>query len=323
VKYRKLGRSGLKLSAIGLGSYLTIGDGLDETRSRDTVRRAYELGVNFFDTADAYGRGAVEEMLGKCLREFERSSYVLATKVWAPMGPGPNDKGLSAKHIRHGCEAGLKRLGTDFIDLYQCHRPDPETPLDETIRAMEDLARQGKIIHWGVSEWPAGLIAEAQGVARSIGCRPMTSNQPRYSLLYRDPEVEVIPQCEREGIGLVNFSPLAHGVLTGKYVPGQPPRKGTRASDPERNQVMMKLYWQEEKLQKAQSMKAVAQEAGLAPAQLALAWCLRLPIVASAIIGATSVGQIEENLKAAELTLSEDLLKKLDEIFPPPVKLGP
>jgi aryl-alcohol dehydrogenase-like predicted oxidoreductase len=262
-------------------------------------------------------------MMGKCLKELERSSYVLATKLWAPMGPGPNDRGLSAKHVRHACEASLKRLGLDFIDLYQCHRPDPETPLDETIRAMEDLARQGKVIYWGVSEWPAGLMAEAQGVARSIGCRPMTSNQPRYNLLYRDPEVEVIPQCEREGIGLVNFSPLAHGVLTGKYAPRQPPRKGTRASDPERNQVMMKLYWQEEKLKKAQAMRTVAQEAGLKPSQLALAWCLRRPIVASSIIGATSVAQIEENLKAAEVTLSEDLLKKLDELFPPPVKLGP
>jgi len=222
MEYRQMGKWGVRLSSLGLGSYLTIGFKVDEKTSRALVRTAYDAGVNFFDTANAYNRGEAEKVLGKCLREFPRSSYVLATKVWAPMGPGPNDRGLSAKHVFEQCHASLRRLGMDYIDIYFCHRPDPSTPLEETVRAMEDLARQGKILYWGISEWPPTLILRAQQVARELGARPISVSQPRYNLLYRYPERDLFPLTREEGIGNVTFSPLAHGMLTGKYLPPRP-----------------------------------------------------------------------------------------------------
>ena len=211
---------------------------IDEEAAAATVGKAYDSGVNFFDTANAYNRGQAEKSLGRLLADYPRSSLVIATKAWAPMGEGPNDFGLSAKHLREQCHASLRRLGTDYIDLYQCHRPDPETPLEETVRAVEDLARSGKILYWGVSEWPAWLIAQANALADKNHFRPAVSNQPRYSLMYRQPEAELFPYCRENGIGNVVFSPLAHGVLTGKYPPGQPPPAGTRAADPKQNMVM-------------------------------------------------------------------------------------
>jgi aryl-alcohol dehydrogenase-like predicted oxidoreductase len=318
MKYRRMGKAGVKLSAVGLGSYLTIGFKLDETTSRDTVKAAYDAGINFFDTANAYNTGEGEKMLGKCLADYPRSALFVLTKVFAPMGPGPNDKGLSAKHIFEQCHASLRRLGMDYIDLYMCHRPDPETPLEETVRAMEDLARQGKILYWGVSEWPAELMAQANGIARAIGARGIGVNEPRYSLLYRYPEAHVFPTTASEGIGNVIFSGLAHGMLTGKYKPGEEPPKGTRAASDDTNMVIKALYWTDENRQKCQEFVQMACEMGTAPSALALAWCLRRPEVTSTIIGATKVAQIEENVNAADLTIPEEVLKRLEALFPPP-----
>ncbi|MHB0936389.1 MAG: aldo/keto reductase family protein [Armatimonadota bacterium] len=318
MQYRQLGKWGAKLSAVGLGSYLTIGFKLDEQESWETVKAAYDLGINFFDTADAYNTGEGERVIGKCLRNFPRHSYFLITKVHAPMGPGPNDAGLSKKHIFEGCDASLQRLGLDYVDLYMCHRPDPSTPLEETVRAMEDLARAGKILYWGVSEWPAEMMVEANAIARQIGARPIAVNEPRYSLLYRYPERSVFPTTLKEGIGNVIFSGLAHGMLTGKYKPGQPVPEGTRGADDKTNMVLNMMYMTEENKAKSQEFAQIAGDLGATPATLALAWCLRLPAVTSTIIGATRAAQIEENAKAADLVIPEDVLKKLDEMFPMP-----
>ncbi|MBI4023980.1 MAG: aldo/keto reductase family protein [Verrucomicrobia bacterium] len=318
MQYRHMGKWGVRLSAIGVGSYLTIGFKLDEETSRATVRAAYDAGVNFFDTANAYNKGGAERMLGKILRDFPRSSFFLITKVFAEMGPGPNDRGLSAKHVFEQCHASLQRLGIDYIDLYMCHRPDPDTPLEETIRVMEDLARQGKILYWGVSEWSAAQMAEANCLARQIGARPIGVNQPRYNLLYRQPEEKVFPLTTTEGIGNVAFSPLAHGMLTGKYQPSKPAPPGTRAADDETNMVIKNLYWKEESRRKSQELVRIAREMGISPATLALAWCLRRTEVTSAIIGATKVSQIQENLKAVDVQIPADVLLKLDSVFPPP-----
>ena len=318
MQYRKLGKWGVRLSAVGLGSYLTIGFKLDEQQSRATVKAAYDLGINFFDTADAYNMGKAEEMLGKCLKDYRRSSLFVITKVHAQMGPGPNEQGLSKKHLTEGCEASLKRLGMDYVDLYMCHRPDPLTPLEETVRAMEDLARAGKILYWGTSEWPAEMLVEANAIARQMAARGIGVNQPRYSLLYRYPERSVFPSCGREGIGNVIFSGLAHGMLTGKYKPGEPAPAGTRAASDDTNMVIKALYLTEENKVKCQKFVKIAQDMGTTPATLALAWCLRRPEVTSTIIGATKASQIEENVKAADLVVPENVAKQLDELFPMP-----
>jgi len=321
MKYRQMGRWGVKLSCVGLGSYLTIGFKCTEEESRDTIRAAYKNGVNFFDTANAYNRGEAEKVLGKYLGEFDRSSIFLITKVWAPMGSGPNDRGLSAKHVFEQCHASLKRLNMDYVDLYMCHRPDPETPLDETIRAMEDLARQGKILYWGVSEWPAPMLVKANAVARKVGARRIGVTQPRYSLLYRYPEILLFPTLAEEGIGCVCFSPLAHGMLTGKYKPGKPAPAGTRAADPEQNAVINKLYWTEENKRRGQELAKIAKEMGVTAAQLALAWCLRRKEVTSVIIGARRVEQVKENLKAAEIQIPADALAQLEKVYPEPAEI--
>ncbi len=318
MEYRQLGKWGVRFSAIGLGSYLTIGMSVDDEESKRCVRKAVELGITWFDTANAYNHGRAEEVLGDCLADYRRESFVLTTKVFAPMGDGPNDRGLSAKHVREQCEASLRRLKMDYIDLYLCHRPDPSTPLEETVRVMDDLARQGKIIYWGVSEWPAGLIAEAVGLAREMGCRPPVANEPRYSLLHRHQEEEVFPTCLRLGLGNVTFSSLAHGLLTGKYPPGQPPPAGTRAADDTQNMVIKNIYWKEGNLVRCKEMADIAQEMGVTPAQLARAWCRRQRAVTSCIIGASRASQIEENVKATEVAIPDDVAARLDELFPVP-----
>ena len=319
MEYRQMGKWGVKLSVVGLGSYLTIGMKLDEATSRATVHAAYDLGVNFFDTANAYNAGQAEIALGGVLRDFPRSSYVLLTKVWAPMGPGPNDQGLSAKHIFEQCHASLARLGVDYVDIYMCHRPDPSTPLEETVRAMEDLARQGKTLYWGVSEWSGEQIRQANTVARQLGARPISVNEPRYSLMYRDPEPEVYPATLEEGVGNVVFCSLAHGMLTGKYRPGEDAPEGTRAAGDDTNAVIKNLYWTEENKRAAQEFAGIAREMGVSPAALAVAWVLRNPAVTSAIIGATKVAQIEENVKAADIGIPDDVAARLDTLFPAPV----
>lgn len=317
MQYRQMGKWGVRLSTLGLGSYLTIGFKCDDKTSRDTIRFAYDNGINFFDTANAYNKGEGERVLGKHLKELARSSLVVLSKVFAPMGPGPNDRGLSAKHIREQCHASLKRLGMDYLDIYMCHRPDPSAPMEETVRAMEDLARQGKILYWGVSEWSAAQMIQAQAVARQIGARPLGVNEPRYNLLYRYPEPEVYPTALAEGIGNVVFSPLAHGMLTGKYKPGEEAPQGTRAADPDQNGVIMDLYWNEENKKKGQQLVALAGEMGISAAQLAIAWILKHPAVTSVILGATSIAQLEENLKAAEVEIPAEVVEKLEKLYPP------
>ena len=318
MQYRPLGKWGMRVSCLGLGSYLTIGFTCDEKTSRDMVRLAHERGINYFDTANAYNQGEGERALGRCLREIPRSDLVVLTKVWAPMGAGPNDRGLSAKHIREQCDASLGRLGMDYVDIYMCHRPDPSTPLEETMRALEDLARAGKILYIGVSEWPAALIIRANAMARELGLRPIAVSQPRYSLLYRYPESLLFPATAEEGIGNVVFSPLAHGMLTGKYKPGEEAPPGTRAADARQNGVIKKMYWTEENKAKGQQLAVLAAELGVSAAELALAWCLRGPHVSSVILGTSSVAQLEQNLRAADLAIPDEMLAKLDSLYPAP-----
>ncbi|GMV93091.1 MAG: aldo/keto reductase [Candidatus Hydrogenedentota bacterium] len=316
MRYRQLGKWGVRVSALGLGSYLTIGMTCDDETSRDTIRFAYDNGINYFDTANAYNMGEGERMLGKHLAEFARSDLVVLTKVWAPMGDGPNDRGLSAKHIREQCDASLKRLGMDYVDIYMCHRPDPSTPLEETVRAMEDLARAGKIIYWGISEWPATLIVQANALSRELGARPIAVSQPRYNLLYRHPETHLFPTTEAEGIGNVTFSPLAHGMLTGKYKPGEDAPPGSRAADDRQNAVIKDMYWKETNKVRAQELAAIAEEQGMTATQIAIAWCLANSNVSSVILGATSVAQLKENIAAANVTLSSECTARVESLFP-------
>ncbi len=318
MEYRQLGKWGIKVSCLGLGSYLTIGMSCDDDTSRAMIRTAYDNGINYFDTANAYNTGQAETVLGQYLAEFPRSSLVVLTKVFAPMGDGPNDRGLSAKHIREQCDASLKRLKMDYVDVYMCHRPDPSVPLEETIRAMEDLARAGKILYWGISEWPATLIIEANALARTIGARPIAVSQPRYNLLYRYPERLLFPTTAAQGIGNVIFSPLAHGMLTGKYKPGEPPPPGTRAADDRLNAVIMAMYWTEENKQKAQEFAQIARDFGVNAAELAIAWCLRNSNVSSVILGTRNVEQLEQNLRALSVKLTDDVVAHIEALFPVP-----
>lgn len=314
MQYRRLGRSGLKVSEISLGSWLTYGGYVAEQQAEAVIDKAYELGINFFDTANAYVRGAAEEVVGRALRKYPRESYVLATKVYFPMGDGPNDRGLSRKHIIEQCNASLKRLGVEYIDLYQCHRYDPNTPLDETLRALDDLIRQGKVLYVGVSEWTAAQITEAVYLEEKLGLDRIVSNQPNYSMLKRDIEKEIIPVSERFGIGQVVFSPLAQGVLTGKYKPGQGIPAGTRAADEQAGKSMQRLLT-EENLQKVEKLRPIAERNNLTLSQLALAWILRQPNVSSCIIGASRPEQVEENVKASGVQLSEADLAEIEAVL--------
>ena len=314
MEYRRLGGSGVKVSEISLGSWLTYGGSVAEEQATACVNRAYEIGINFFDTANVYRRGAAEEIVGRALKAFDRDSYFLATKVYFPMGEGPNDSGLSRKHITEQCHASLRRLGVDYVDLYQCHRYDENTPLEETLRALDDLVRQGKVLYVGVSEWTAEQISDALGIAREMNLDRIVSNQPQYNMIQRRIETDVIPLCEREGIGQVVFSPLAQGVLTGKYSPGDAPGEGTRASDPESN-VFMQQLMNEEILSAVEGLRSVASDAGLSMPQLALAWVLRQENVSSAIIGASRPEQVEDNAAASGVKLSADTLSEIDRIL--------
>jgi aryl-alcohol dehydrogenase-like predicted oxidoreductase len=321
MNYRKLGRAGVRVSTIGLGSWLTYGGSVEENTAIQCIHTAYEQGINFFDTANAYQFGRTEQVVGQALKHFPRESFVLATKVYFPMGDGPNDHGLSRKHIMEQCHASLRRLGTDYIDLYQCHRYDTDTTLEETLRALDDLITQGKILYAGVSEWSAVQISDAVYTARALNLDGIVSNQPIYNMLTRYIERDIIPLCEREGIGQVVFSPLAQGVLTGKYTPGQQPAEGTRAADPSSNMFMHDLM-SEETLSAVQHLQELAQEGGYTLSQLALAWVLRQPNVSSAIIGASRPQQVLENVKASEIVLSADTLRRIDEILDGVVNYG-
>jgi voltage-dependent potassium channel beta subunit len=314
MEYRALGRSGLRVSEVSLGSWLTLGSSVDRESTREIVHRAYDLGINFFDTADVYADGQAEEMLGQALRAIPRRYVVIASKAFFPMSEHPNDRGLSRKHLFESVEASLRRLGTDYLDLHQCHRADPSTPVEETVCAYEDLIRQGKVLYWGVSEWSGAQIAEACRIAdRRIAYRPV-SNQPQYSLLRRQIEAEVLPACRGEGLSQIVFSPLAQGVLSGKYSGGTRP-PGSRAADARRN-TFMRAYLEPATLARVDRLAALANELGVSPAQLALAWCLREPGVASVIAGATRVAQLEENAKASGVRIPAELLARIDAIAP-------
>ena len=314
MQYRRLGRAGVRVSTIALGSWLTYGGAVAEEAAVQCIHKAYDLGINFFDTANVYSAGRAEVIVGRALKDFRRDSFVLATKVFFPMGEGPNDRGLSRKHIMEQCHASLRRLGTDYIDLYQCHRYDPEVPLEEVLRALDDLVTQGKVLYAGVSEWSATQIADAVYTARALNLDRIVSNQPIYNMLQRYIESEILPLCEREGIGQIVFSPLSQGILTGKYKPGQQPAQGTRAADSGSNMFMQDLL-NDSVLTAVQHLQTLAQENGYSLAQMALAWVLRQPMVSAAIIGATRPQQVEENARASDITLTEDVLRRIDEIL--------
>lgn len=314
MKYRRLGNSGLKISEIGLGSWLTYGTATETETAQACIHKAYELGINFFDTANAYNNGEAEKVMGDALKAYTRSSYVLATKVFFPMDSGPNDRGLSRKHIVEQCEASLKRLGTDYIDLYQCHRYDSDTPTEETLRALDDLTAQGKVLYTGISEWTAQQITDAAQTSKRLGLRPLVSNQPIYNMFERYIEQGVVQACEQEGLGQVVFSPLAQGVLTGKYKPGQAIPSDSRAANNKTNGVI-NSYLREDVLQVAEKLEQLAASIDASLSQFALAWVLRQSNITSAIIGSSRPAQVEENVKAVDIVLTDDLLAQTEAIL--------
>jgi voltage-dependent potassium channel beta subunit len=311
MNYRHLGASGLRVSEIALGSWLTYGGTVEDDSAVSCIHRAFEQGVNFFDTANVYRRGEAEKVVGRALAGIDRDDYVLATKVYFPMGEGPNDRGLSRKHIMEQCHRSLKRLGVDYVDLYQCHRPDPHTPLVETLRALEDLVRQGKALYVGVSEWSAELLDEARRIQRERGWDPLVSNQPQYSMLYRPIEADIIPLSEQLGMGQVVFSPIAQGVLTGKYLPGDEPPQGSRATGPDAS--FIQPFMRDDVLAAVQQLRPIADGLGVTMAQLAIAWVLRQENVSSAIVGASRPEQVDENLAASGVELGPDVLRAIDD----------
>lgn len=314
MEFRRLGGSGLKISEIAFGNWLTHGGQVDEDTAHACVKAAQEVGITTFDTADVYAGTVAEEVLGRALAGQRRESLEIFTKVYWPTGEGVNDRGLSRKHIMESCHASLRRLQTDYVDLYQAHRFDYETPLEETMRAFDDLVRQGKALYIGVSEWSASEIQAALDIAQQMGFDRIVSNQPQYSMLYRVIEGEVIPKSEQNGIGQIVWSPMAQGVLSGKYLPGQPPAAGTRAND-DRINGFVKQWFKDDLLQAVQNLKPIAQDLNLSLAQLSIAWVLQNPNVSAAIIGASRPEQVTENVKASGVVIEADVMKKIDGII--------
>ena len=312
--YRRLGRSGLKVSEISFGTWITFGNQIEEQVANDLIHTAYDAGVNFFDTADVYANGRSEEVLGKAIRDLPRPALVISSKVFWPTMPGPNGRGLSRKHITESVHASLRRLGTDYLDLYFCHRYDPDTPIEEVVRTMSDLIHQGKILYWGTSEWDAAQVSQAIGTARQYGLIPPTVEQPQYNMSHRRRvEDELAPLAREFGLGLVTFSPLFHGILTGKYNEGIPP--GSRASLPD--MAYMRNRITPERISRVRLLTALASELGYTTAQLAIGWILRRKDVSSVITGATRLEQFDENIAAAEVPdkLTPDLLDRIDQIL--------
>jgi len=322
MEFRYLGSSGLKVSEISYGNWITHGSQVENEQAKACVRAALDAGITTFDTADVYANTAAESVLGEALRGVRRESVEIFTKVYWPTGPkGPNDAGLSRKHIHESVNGSLRRLGTDYVDLYQAHRYDTETPLEETMEAFADLVRAGKVLYVGVSEWTADQLREGHRIARELRI-PFVSNQPQYSMLWRVIEEEVVPASEELGIGQVVFSPIAQGVLTGKYKPGRPPPDGSRATDPE-GAAFIRRFLVDDVLTRVQQLQPLADEAGLSLAQLAVAWVLQNRNVSSAIVGASRPEQVTENVKAAGVTLDEALLKQIDETLGAVVERDP
>jgi len=322
MEFRHLGRSGLVISEIAYGNWLTHGSQVEEDAALACVRAALDAGITTYDTADVYAGTKAETVLGKALAGERRESYELFTKVYWPIGPGKNDRGLSRKHILEGIDGSLRRLQTDYVDLYQAHRYDYETPLEETMLAFADVVRSGKALYIGVSEWRAEEIRAAAELARELRV-PLVSSQPQYNLLWRVIEAEVVPTSEEFGIGQIVWSPIAQGVLTGKYKPGQPPPAGSRATDQKGGADMVAGFLEDDVLTRVQQLEPLAAAAGLSLAQLAIAWTLQNQNVSSAIIGATRPEQVVENVKAAGVKLDADLLKKIDEILEPVIERDP
>jgi voltage-dependent potassium channel beta subunit len=314
MEYRRLGNSGLKISSVSLGGWLTFGGSVQDNKLAESIiEKAFEHGVNFFDQADVYARGESEKMMGAVLKRFERNKLVISSKVFWPMSDDINDKGLSRKHVMQSIDGSLKRLGTDYLDIYFCHRYDPETPLEETVAAMSDLVRQGKILYWGTSEWSAAQIAEAVGIARANGLVAPVTEQPQYSLVYRDRvEKEILPATEKHGIGLVVWSPLGMGVLSGKYDAGKP--EGSRLA--QMDNFAQRLL-SEENLERVRGLKVVADDLGVSRTTLSIAWVLRQQGVSSAIVGATKPEQLDDTIAASALKLEPEVVARIDEIFAP------
>jgi aryl-alcohol dehydrogenase-like predicted oxidoreductase len=307
VKFRPLGDSNIEVSEISLGSWLTYGIGVEREHTEACTRAAFDAGINFFDTANVYGQGAAESVWGEVLKDFERDSYVLATKVFFPMSE--TDSGLSSEQIHKQIDASLERLQTDYVDLYQCHRPDPETPIEETMEALTEVCEAGKAREIGFSEWTVEQIEAGLEVP---GARKWVSSQPQYNMIWRAPEAELIPFCRDHGISQVVWSPLGQGVLTGKYKPGEPPPEDSRATSDQMNWAMDR-YRSDELLEAVQRLVPIAEQAGLHMAQMALAWVLREENVASAITGASRPDQVYSNVEASGVELSHDTLDAIDE----------
>lgn len=322
MEFRHLGRSGLMVSEISYGNWITHGSQVEEDAARECVRAALDEGITTFDTADVYAGTKAEEVLGRALKGVRRESLEIFTKVYWPTGAGPNDRGLSRKHITESVHGSLRRLQTDYVDLYQAHRFDNETPLEETLKTFDDLVRQGKVLYVGVSEWTADQIAQALKIADEMGFDRLVSNQPQYSMLWRVIESEVVPLSEKEGLSQIVWSPIAQGVLTGKYLPGQPPPAGSRATDPSGGNFISRML-NDDVLTRVQDLKPIAADLGLSMAQLAVAWVLQNPNVASAIIGATKPEQVRDNVKASGVKLDAEVLKKIDDVLGPVVERDP
>ena len=315
MEYRRLGSSGMYVSEIAYGNWLTHGSQVEAAAAQACVKTAYDLGITTFDTADVYAQTKAETVLGKALKGYRRESYELFTKVYWPTGPGKNDRGLSRKHIIESCNASLKRLQTDHIDLYQAHRFDVETPLEETLSAFDDLVRQGKVLYVGFSEWNAKQISDALKIQDARGYTRFVSSQPQYSMLWRVIESEVIPVSQREGIGQIVWSPIAQGVLTGKYLPGKKAPAGSRATDKRGGANMISRWMNDDVLEAVQRLRPIADGVGLTLSQLAVAWVLQNPNVSSAIIGASKPAQIKENVKASGVKLEPAVMKAIDSVL--------
>jgi aryl-alcohol dehydrogenase-like predicted oxidoreductase len=323
VEFRYVGNSGFKISEITYGNWLTHGSQVENDQAKACVRAALDAGITTFDTADVYANTKAETVLGEALKGERRESLEILTKVFWPTGPrGHNDGGLSRKHIMESINGSLSRLQTDYVDIYQAHRYDYETPLEETMQAFADLVRMGKVLYVGVSEWTAQQIQDGHDLAKELGIH-LISNQPQYSMLRRVIEGDVIPVCVSLGLSQIVFSPIAQGVLTGKYRPGEQPPAGSRATDEKGGANMIKKWMSDDVLERVQQLVPLAEEAGLSMAQLAVAWVLQNDNVASAIIGASRPEQVHDNAAAAGIKLEDDLLSKIDKVLDPVVQRDP
>lgn len=320
--FRHLGRSGLLVSEISYGNWITHGSQVADDTATACIRTALDLGITTFDTADVYARTRAEAVLGRALSGERREGLEILTKVFWPTGPGRNDRGLSRKHIMQSINASLRRLQTDYVDLYQAHRYDRSTPLEETMEAFADVVRSGKALYIGVSEWTADQIRAAHALARELKIS-LISNQPQYSMLWRVIEAEVVPACDELGVGQIVWSPIGQGVLTGKYLPGQPAPAGSRATDEKSGATFIQRLLHDDVLTAVQRLRPLADQAGLTMAQLAIAWVLQNPNVSSAIVGATRPEQLADNVKASGVTLDAALLKAIDEALEGVVERDP